>query len=70
MQRLEKCHECSRLSRTQIFSIRRHVAATLNHLADKLVLREPHGNTVESGASLPAYVSEGMAIAALLDLKH
>src|SRR6266700_6740617 len=70
MQSLEKCHECSRLRRTQILSVRRHVAAPLNHLANELVLRAPHGNAVESGTSLPAYISEGMTVTALLDLKH
>src|SRR6266699_5250717 len=70
MQSLEKCYECSGLRRTQILSVRRHVSAALNYLANELVLREPHGDTVESGTSLPAHVSKGMTVAALLDLQH
>src|SRR6267154_3242679 len=70
MQSLEKCHECSGLCRAQILCVRGHVATTLNHLANELVLCEPQGNTVEGGASLPAYVSERMTITALLYLKH
>src|SRR5258708_12827883 len=70
MQRLEKCDERRRLRRTQILPIRRHVAASLDHLADELVLREPHGNTVQSRASLSAPLPKGMAVAALLALEN
>src|SRR5438105_1516168 len=70
VQRLEKCDECGRLRWTQVFSIRRHVAASLNHLPDELVLREPHRNAVQGGASFPAGPSKGMAVAALFDLKN
>src|SRR4029077_5861024 len=70
MQRFEECDECGRLRRTQILPICRHVAAPLDHLADELVLREPDGNVVERRTPLSAEFTEGMAIAALLDLKH
>ena len=53
MQGFEKCDECSGLRRTQVLPIRRHVAAALDHLADELVLREPHGNTVQAGPRCP-----------------
>src|SRR5439155_10068140 len=70
VQRLEKCDECGRLRWTQVFPIRRHVAASLNHLPDELVLREPHRNAVQGRASFPAGPSKGMAVAALFDLKN
>ncbi len=38
MQRFEKCNECGRLRGTQIFPIGRHVATTLDHWANALVL--------------------------------
>src|SRR5215475_2058838 len=70
MQRFEKCDECSRLRRTQIFSIGRHVAASLNYLPDELILRLPHCDSIQGRASLPAAASKGMAIAALFGLKN
>ena len=70
VQSLEKRDKSSRLCGAQIFSICRHVAASLNHLADELVLREPHGNVVERWTSLSPELTERMAIAALLHLKY
>src|ERR1700751_2400646 len=52
MQPFEKCDEGGRLRRAQILPICRHVAATLDHLANELIWREPHGNAVECGTSL------------------
>src|SRR5690348_14877429 len=69
MQGLKKCHKRRGLRRTQILSVGGHVAASLNHLADQLVLCQPHRNTIQSGASLPALLSKGMAVSALLGLK-
>src|SRR5580658_6606184 len=70
MQGLEESDESSRLCRTQIVSIGGHVAAALNHLPDKLVLRQPHGNAVQRWSPLSARVAKRVAVAALLDLKH
>lgn len=70
MQSLEECDKSSRLRGTQICSIRRHVAASLNHLTDELVLRESRGDVVERRTSLSAEFTERMTIAALLHLKH
>src|SRR5580658_8160939 len=70
MQRFEKCHERRCLRRTQVLSVRRHVSASLDDLADELVLREPRGNAVQSRTSLASRVAEGMAVAALLALKN
>ena len=69
MQSFKKRNQGSRLRRTQILSVSGHVAASLDHLSNQLILREPYGNAVERGSSLPAKVSERMAIAALLDLE-
>src|SRR5215471_583403 len=70
MQRLEKCDECGRLRRTQVFSISRHVAASLNDLPDELVMREPHGDGVQGGSSVPTGPSKSMAVATLFHLKN
>src|SRR5262245_47827526 len=70
MQRLEKCDECGGFRRTQVFSISRHVAASLNYLPDELVVREPHSDGVQGGASVPTAPSKGMAVATLFDLKN
>jgi hypothetical protein len=70
MQYLEKRDERGGFRWAQVFSVGWHVAPSLNHLADELVLREPHCNAVERWTSLPAKFTERMAIAALFDLKH
>src|SRR5215468_12398050 len=70
MQRFEKCDECGRLRRTQVFSISRHVAASLNDLPDELVVRESHCDAVQGGAPISAGPSKGMAVATLFDLKN
>src|SRR5260370_15088990 len=70
MQGFEKCDERRCLRRTQILPVCGHVAASLDHLADKLVLREPHGNAIQSRPSLPAALPEGVAAAALLNLDN
>src|SRR5258708_4787921 len=52
MQGLEKCYERGSFRRAQILAVRGHVAASLDHLADELVLREPNRNTVQRRTSL------------------
>src|SRR6266446_2162355 len=70
VERCEKCDQGRGLRRAQILAVRRHVAASLDHLSNQLILREPHGNAVERGPSLATQVSKGMAIAALFGLKN
>src|SRR5262245_20728157 len=70
MQRLEKCDECGGFRRTQVFSISRHVAASLNYLPDELVVREPYGDGVHGGPSGPTGPSKSMAVATLFDLQN
>ena len=69
MQGLEKRNKGCGFRWTQVFSVGGHVSASLNHLADKLVLRKPHRNAVERRPPLSAEFTERMAIAALLGLK-
>src|SRR5215469_9414266 len=70
MQGLQKCDQRSSSRRAQIASICRHIAAALNHLPDELVLREADCNTIQSRPSLSSGSAEGVAISALLGLKH
>src|ERR1700741_1688611 len=70
MQGFEKRDKRRGLCRTQVLPVRRHVAASLDPLADELVLREPHGDAIQRRASLSPQLPEGMAVAALLDLKN
>ena len=69
MQGLEKRDQRRGFRWTQVLAVGRHVAASLNHLADELVLREPNRDTVKRRPSLAARVAERMAVAALLHLK-
>src|ERR1700689_1197713 len=70
MQGLEESHKRLSLCRTQVVSIGRHVAAGLNYLPNKLVLRQTHGNAVEGWSPLSTRIAKGVAVAALFDLKH
>jgi hypothetical protein len=68
MQSLEKRHQRRCLSRAQVFSVSWHVSATLDHLADQLVLREAKCDAVERRSTLTAHVVKRMAVATLLGL--
>src|SRR6476659_2411467 len=70
MQRPQKRDQRRRFCRTQVFSVSRHVAAALNHLSNELVLREAHGDAIETRAALAATVAKSVAIAALFRLEH
>ena len=70
MEGFKERHERRSLSRTQIVSVGRHIAAALDHLPDELVTRKSHGDAIQGWSSLSAGIAEGMAVAALLDLKH
>src|SRR5262245_1292916 len=70
MQGLQEGHERGGFGRSQVLAVGRHVAATLNHLTNQLVLRQAHGDAVERRTSLAATLIERMTIAALLRLKH
>src|SRR6266478_2395068 len=70
VERCEKSDQGRGLRRTQILPICRHVSAALDHLADELVLRQSHGNAVQSRTTLSAALAKRMAVAALLDLEN
>src|SRR5262245_26910287 len=70
MQSLEKRNQGSRLRRTQVFSVSRHVSTTLDNLPDQLILCESHRNRIKRGPSLAAEIPKRMAIAALFCLKN
>src|SRR5580700_5978206 len=70
VQGFKKSYERRSLCRTQVVPIGWHVAAALNHLPDKLVLGQPHGNAVQGWPPLSTRVAKRVAVAALLDLKH
>lgn len=70
VERREKCDQGSRFRRAQILSVSRHVAASLDYLADQLVLRQSHRDAVEGRPSLAAQIPKRMAVTALLDLKY
>src|SRR5215469_2028298 len=70
MQGFEKCHQGCCFRWAQVVPIRRHVAASLNHLANQLVLGEPNSHAVQSRPPLPARFAQRMTVAALLELKN
>src|SRR5215470_4652125 len=70
MQSFEKRNKRSSFGWTQIFSIGRHVAATLDDLPDQLILCESHRNSIKRRPSLAAQIPKRMAIAALFCLKN
>jgi hypothetical protein len=70
MQRLEERDQSGGFRRTQILPVGRHVAATLNHLPNELIMRQEDRYAVESGATLPALVVKRVAVVALLHLEY
>jgi len=58
MQSFEERDQRRRFRRAQILSVSRHVATSLDDLADQLVLGQTQGNAVESWPPLPAQVSK------------
>ena len=56
MQSLEKSYQRRSLSRTQVFSISRHVSTTLDYLANQLVLREAKCDTIQGRPALATHV--------------
>jgi len=69
MKSHEESNDGGGLRGTEIFSVGRHVAAALDDLASKLVLRKEDGDLIEGGTPLAAFVTESMAVVALLELK-
>src|SRR5882762_6132933 len=69
MKRLEERDQRGCLRRAEVLPVRRHVAATLDDLPDQLILRQPHGDSVERRAALPTRLVERMTVPALLRLE-
>src|SRR2546427_4208400 len=69
MKRLEERDQRGCLRRAEVLPVRRHVAATLDDLPDQLILRQPHGDSVERRAALPTRLVERMTVPALLQLE-
>src|SRR5260370_8219331 len=70
MQRFKECHESSRLGRTKIFAVSRHVPSALDHLADQLVLSELKSDAVQSRPPLTSLPVQCMTVVALLHLEN
>ena len=70
MQRLKKCHESSRLGRTKIFAVSRHVSPTLDYLAYQLVFGKLNSNAVQRRAPLASLPFKGVAVMTLLRLEN
>src|SRR5262245_43908075 len=67
-ERSEKRDQRGHLGRVQILAICGHLPATLQHLADQLVVREPGGHVVERRSALSALASQAVTVTALLAL--
>src|SRR5579859_2822111 len=70
MQGSKKAHQRSHFCRRQIFSVSRHVSASLQHLADELVIGKPCRHVVQCGSALYTHPADHVAVPALLLLKH
>src|SRR5258708_20694393 len=70
MQRLKKRDKSRGLRGAQIFAVSGHVAATLDHLTNQLILCQSHRHSVECRATLSALFAERMAVVTLFHLKY
>jgi hypothetical protein len=69
MQGSQKLNEGGGLGWAQVLAIRRHVAAALEDLPDKLILRETRRDKIQSRTTLSANACNRVAVTALLRLK-
>lgn len=70
MENLEEGDEGGGFFRTEVFAVCVHIAATLDDLANELILSEEHGDLVEGGTAFASVAAESVAIMALLTLKN
>jgi hypothetical protein len=70
MQRLKERHESSRLGRTKILAVGRHVSPTLDYLAYQLVLCQLNSNAVQRRTPLTSVPFKGVAVVTLLRLEN
>src|SRR5260370_35180930 len=69
-QRLQKRDQRAHFGWAYGLGIRRHVAASLDHLANQLIAREPRGDHVQGRAALASMAIQAVAIPALLILQN
>src|SRR5262245_16035370 len=70
MQPCEESYQGRSFRRAQILPVGRHVTATLDHLANELILGKTKSNTVEGRPALATNAVQRMAVAALFCLKN
>src|SRR2546427_10126971 len=70
MQRFKESNQRRRLRWTEILAVGGHVAAALQHLADKLIAGKSCRDGVQRRTTLAAFAAEGVTIAALFGLKY
>jgi hypothetical protein len=70
VQRLEKRNQRRRLCWIQIVPVGRHVAASLQHLANQLISRQSRRHGIQAGTALAASAAKRMAVAALFGLEN
>ena len=56
MQSFKESYQSRRFRRTQVFPVGRHVAAALDYLSNKLILRKPESDTVERGPAFASHI--------------
>ena len=69
MQSLQEGDESGGLRRTQVFAIGGHVAASLNDLANQLIVSEADGNGIKRRTAPATLIRERVTVVALLELK-
>src|SRR5258708_35462785 len=69
MEGFEELNKCRSLGWAQVLAIRWHVAAALEDLPDKLILRETRRDKIQSRTTLSANACNRVAVTALLRLK-
>ena len=70
MQGLEVGHQGRDFRRPQVVPVRRHLPASLEHLADQLIAGKACCDSVERRTPLTAFTAESVAVAALFGLKY
>src|ERR1700675_861262 len=70
VQCLKKRHERSGFRRTQVLPVGGHVAAALDHLAYKLILRELYAHSIQFRSALSTSAAQRVTVVALLRLKN
>jgi len=70
MQRFQKGHQRGCFRWTEVFPVGGHISPTLNHLANKLILREVESDSVERRPALTSFIIQRMTVVTLLGLEN